>query len=136
MKKVLILIIAVLMTSMPITVSAAEHGSGGESVKAGDHKLDADDFQGMIITYTSDGVMVVDDPHANSNHLLRNTEAQIISPYGYMYSEPTLADESLLFSIPRGKIVTILDSSADDDVALISYAGYEGYIRKSNLKII
>lgn len=126
----------VLMVSMPVTVFATEKDLSGGFFKEGENKSNVGDFDGMIITYTIDGIMVVDDPHADSNRLLRSTEAQVISPYGYMYSEPTLADESLLFSIPRGKIVTILDSSADDDVALISYAGYEGYIRKSNLKIV
>lgn len=135
MKKILMLILGLLIAGMPLTVSAAGMEFSNNSVKEG-NKLDENDFPGMIITYTTDGIMVVDDPGADSNRLLRNTEAQVISPYGFMYSEPTLAEESLLFSIPRGKIVTILDSSADDDVAQISYAGYIGYIRKSNLKIV
>lgn len=68
------------------------------------------------------------------NTVLRTVTATVISPYGYFYSESSLSDDSLLFSIPRGNTVEVLDSNVDDNVAKVKYAGYTGYIRKKELK--
>ena len=96
--------------------------------------INESDFPGMTITYTEKGVPIVDDPMAIYNPLLKEVQATVISPYGYFYSDSSLAESTLLFSIPRGKAVKVIDSDISDTVAKIEYAGHTGYIRKSNLK--
>lgn len=92
-----------------------------------------DDFPGMIITYTENGIPIVDDPNAEYNPLLRAVTAYVISPYGYFYTDISLEDKYLLFSIPRGNAVTVLETYYTRGVARIEYAGFTGYIRLSNL---
>lgn len=87
---------------------------------------------GVIISYTNDGIPVVNV--TEENILPRAVYATVISPYGYFYSDSSLKESSLLFSIPRGKTVQVIDSNISDTVAKIQYAGYTGYIRKSNLQ--
>lgn len=97
-------------------------------------EFNEENFPGMIITYTREGVPIVDDPNAIPDPYFRGVEAIVISPYGLFYSAKDLKEENLLFSIPRGKKVEVLDNNVSATVAQIKYAGYTGYIRKSNLK--
>lgn len=75
----------------------------------------------------------IGDSSAKSNSLTRDVKATVISPYGLFYSDKELTQ--VLFSIPRGSEVTVLDSEVTKDVAKISYEGFIGYIRKSNLSL-
>lgn len=77
---------------------------------------------------------IVDITDTITSSVLRTTEALVTSPYGYMYSDSSLDESTLLFSIPRGKTVTVIDSNVSDTVCKIQYAGITGYIRKNNLK--
>lgn len=68
-----------------------------------------------------------------SGSLTRDVKATVISPHGLFYSDKELTQ--LLFSIPRGSEVVVLDSEVTETVAKISYGGFTGYIRKSNLSL-
>lgn len=86
------------------------------------------------ISYTKNGIPILNDFNATYNPLLRAVYATVISPYGYFYSSSSLAESTLLFSIPRGNTVQVIDSNVSSTVAKVRYSDYTGYIRKSNLK--
>lgn len=90
-------------------------------------------FPGMIITYTESGIPVVDSSPIFNVKSARAVYATVISPHGLFYSSESLSESTLLFSIPRGNQVEVVDYSSSATVAKIKYAGYTGYIRTNNL---
>ncbi len=131
MKKIIVLMAMVIVTISINSNSYAYEGSVSSTESS--TAIDEYSLKGMIIGYTDEGVPIVDDFNKTVNPLMRTVYAKVSSPYGYLYSSKTLSESTLLFSIPRGKKVIVVDSNVSSSVAKVKYAGYTGYIRKSNL---
>lgn len=91
-----------------------------------------EDFPGMIITYDEDGIPVVSDP--NNAAQKRAVYASVKAYKGGFYSSSDCSADSLVFYIPQGYRVEVLDSASYTDIAKVSYAGSTGYMKKSELK--
>lgn len=94
--------------SLAILASTGSIFLTGSDVIAAENNFNLDtsypqtDFSHMIVGYTEDGIPIVDAPETLFASP-RAVYATVISPYGYLYSSSGLNNNSLLFSIPRGK---------------------------------
>jgi len=97
------------------------------------NEFDEQDYKGMTITYSKDGITIVDDPSTLDPKVMAVTAVIKYKKHPF-YTSSTCDSSKILFYIPKGKTVVITDSYFGGATAKVKYAGKTGYIKKSHLK--
>ena len=137
-KTMTLLLTILLLSGNSLTVfafSSAENNeiisSHGEYVK----QFDESKFKGMAISYTEAGDPIVDDPNATHENTLSvmRTVTAITEKDTWLYQTSRL--NTTLFMIPKGKVVTVMQTNSKWGSAQISYAGAKGWVYSSHLRL-
>ena len=108
-----------------------ESSSHGKFVK----NFDESRFEGMTISYTEDGDPIIDDPNATHENALLMTKTVTATTNRNTWMYQTSRLNTSLFKIPKGKVVTVLQTKRTWEAAQISYAGTKGWVYTSHLSL-
>ena len=124
MKKVISFMLTVIMM-LSFSISAFAYSG---------HSFNEADFDGMTITYTADGVPIVDDPNATTENIQLMSEITATTINNtWFYSDRRLNNP--VFVIPEGKTVLVLQTDSNYGSVQIIYANNTGWVHGSNLQL-
>lgn len=108
-----------------------ESSSHGKYVK----NFDESRYEGMTISYTEDGDPIIDDPDATHENALLMSKAITATTNRNTWMYQTSRLSTPLFMIPKGKVVTVLQTNSTWGSTQISYAGTKGWVYTSHLTL-
>ncbi len=97
--------------------------------------FDESQFEGMTVSYTEDGDPIIDDPNATHENALSLTKTVTATTNRNIWVYQTSRLNTSLFMIPKGKVVTVLQTNSTWGSTQISYAGTKGWVYTSHLTL-
>ena len=149
MKKVLLgltslILSVVLFSGGSLTAFASSAADTADTDEVGEESFfhgkyvksfDESRFEGMTISYTEDGDPIVDDPNATHENALFMTKTISATTNRNTWVYQTSRLNTSLFVIPKGKVVTVLQTNSTWGSTQISYAGTKGWVYTSHLTL-
>ena len=97
--------------------------------------FDESKYAGLTITYTEAGDPIIYDPDATSENAVLATRSVTATTKINTWVYQTSRLNTALFMIPKGKVVTVLQTNSTYQSTQIRYAGSTGWVYTSHLKL-